>query len=300
MGRDPQESASGGRPSGLRVDPADLPTRAFLALADALARYHRHCVVHLDRLERLFRDGRRVVVVGNHALDIVDPLLFCTETYRKLGCVPRFIGHENGWFRVPGLREIAAHFHIIASRRPEETVEALRRDGFLMLYPGANREAALRSYRDEPYRLKWRDRTGFLRTALEAEAELVFVAALGNDEAYYQSLLPTPRSLLRWANAGDAERYSGARLGFGMLGPHLVPGLFPLPVRLTHVVSEPLDLGDREAARRDPLALAELHERVWKECQSFLDHQVARRETHTDLLYTALRAAQSALHGLGL
>ena len=282
------------------IDPRDLPTRAFLAAADALGAYHRHRVLHLEPLERLFADGRRVVVVGNHALDIVDPLLFCATVYRELGRVPHFIGHEKGWFRIPVLRDISARFQVIASRKPEETVAALRRDGFLMLYPGSNREAAMRSYRDEPYRLKWEGRMGYLRTALEAEAEVVFVAALGSDEMYYQSLIPTPQRLIGWLNGGDAERYRGARLGFGMLGAHLVPGLFPWPVRLTHVVSEPIVLGDRERARRDPEALTALHESVWAECQAFLDGQVKRRDEHSDALDGAIRSVQALLQRAGL
>jgi 1-acyl-sn-glycerol-3-phosphate acyltransferase len=286
-------------PLGVRIDPRDWPTSVFLGFASLLARYHRHRVLHLERLARPFAEGRRVLLVGNHALDIADPLLLLATVYRRLGRVPHFVGHENGWFRLPLLRQIARHYQVIPSRRPEETIAALRRDGFVMLYPGSNREAALRSYRDEPYRLKWEGRTGFLRVALEADAELVFVAALGSDEAYYQSRLPTPRAILALANAGDAERYRGARLGFGLLGPHLVPGLLPLPVRITHVLSHPLDLGDRERARRDPAALAELHRRVSAGCQSFLDAAMARRR-HSDPLDRALRAAQRGLQRLGV
>jgi acyltransferase-like protein len=134
-----------------------------------------------------------VLLVGNHALDVVDPLLLLATVFRKLHRTPRFIGHENGWFRVPVLRDISARFNVIPSRRPEEAVAALRRDGFFMLYPGSVREAGMRSYRDEPYRLRWEGRSGFLRLALDAEADVVFVAALGNDEAYYQSGLPDAR-----------------------------------------------------------------------------------------------------------
>ncbi len=285
---------------GLTIDPGDLPTRIFLAAADALGRYHRHRVLHLERLARLFADGRRVVVVGNHALDIVDPLLFCATVYRQLGRVPRFIGHEKGWFRIPVLRDVSARFQVIASRKPEETVAALRRDGFLMLYPGANREAAMRSYRDEPYRLKWEGRMGYLRTALEADAEIVFVAAIGSDEMYYQSLIPTPERLIGWLNGGDAARYRGARLTFGVLGAHLVPGLFPWPVRLTHIVSEPIVLGNRERARRDPAALAALHESVWAECQAFLDGWVKRRGKYSDALDSSIRSVQTQLQRAGL
>jgi hypothetical protein len=286
--------------TGATIDPEAWPTRAFLSLADVLGRYHRHRVVNLERLGQLFRSGRRVLLVGNHALDIVDPLLLLATVFRKLHRAPRFIGHENGWFRVPVLRDISARFNIIPSRRPELAVAALRRDGFLMLYPGSVREAGMRSYRDEPYRLKWEGRSGFLRLALDAEADVVFVAALGNDEAYYQSALAMPDALTRLVNGGDGDRYRGMPLAFGLLGPHLVPGLFPLPVRVTHVIAKPLDLGDREEARRDPQALEALHARVWSECQQFLDRVVADRERHSDTLDRSIRGAQALLQRFGL
>jgi len=286
--------------TGAGIDPDAWPTRAFLSLADALGQYHRHRVVNLERLRRLFSSGRRVLLVGNHALDIVDPLLLLATVFRKLHRAPRFIGHENGWFRVPVLRDISSRFNIIPSRRPEEAVAALRQDGFLMLYPGSVREAGMRSYRDEPYRLKWEGRTGFLRLALDAEADVVFVAALGNDEAYYQSALAMPDVLTRLVNGGDGDRYRGMRMAFGLLGPHLVPGLFPLPVRVTHVIAKPLDLGDRERARRDPQALDALHARVWSECQQFLDRVVADRERHSDTLDRSIRGAQALLQRFGL
>lgn len=282
------------------IDVGDLAFRSFFSAANALRRYHRHRVVHLERLAKQFDRGRGVVLVGNHALDIVDPLLLLATVYERTGRIPNFIGHENGWFQVPVLRAVAERFQVIPSRRPEQTAAALRRNGFLMLYPGSNREAALRSYRDEPYTLKWENRTGFLRLALETDADVVFVAALGSDEAYYQSRLPTPRALLRLANAGDAERYRGARLTFGLLGAHVVPGLVPWPVRITHFLSPALDLGDRERAARDEGALAALHERIWSECQAFLDGVVRRRSRYTDAVDRSLRAAQKRLQRWGV
>lgn len=285
-------------PPGL-VDPGDRVLRGGLALAGVLGRYHRHQVLHLERLERLFEQGRRVVLVGNHALDPVDPTLLLATVYRRTGRIPNFIGHE-AWFRVPLLRDLMRRFHVIPSRRPDETVEAVRRHGFLMLYPGGVRESGMRSYRNDPYTLKWQGRTGYLRTALEADAELVFVAAVGSDEAYYQSNLPTPRALIRLLNGGDDERYRGIRLQFGAAGVHLVPGLLPFPVRITHVLSEPLDLGDRRRALRDPAALAELHGRISRICQRFLDAAVARRHQHGDFLDAGIRSVQRVLGQLGV
>lgn len=285
---------------GLALDHPDWMTRGFLLSARALARYHRHRVMHLARLGQVLRRGRRVILVGNHALDIVDPLLFLAAVVARYGRFPCFIGHENGWFRVPLLRTISERYRVIPSRQPQAAAEALERHGFLMLYPGSNSEAAMRVYRDEPYCLKWHDRLGFLRLALECDAEILFVAAVGNDELYYQSRLATPRAFLRWVNAGDADRYRGARLTFGLLGPHLLPGVFPLPVRLTHVVSPPLDLGDRDAARHDPEVLAALHLQVWEDCQNFLDAAVARRHRDTDLLDRVVRGGEQVLQQLGL
>ncbi len=123
---------------------------------------------------------------------------------------------------------------------------------------------------------------------------------MGCDEAYYQSRLALPRTLLRVANGGDDQRYKGMRLRFGATGVHLLPGLFPFPVRLAHVVSRPLDLGDRERARSDPQALDELHARVWRECQGFLDRAVARRQRDSDWLDGGIRSAQRVLHHLGI
>jgi hypothetical protein len=295
----PRPRARGVTVAGAAIDRDAWPARAFLAFADVLRRYHRHRVVNLARLERLFRAGRRVLLVGNHALDIVDPLLLLATIFDKLHRVPRFVGHENGWFRVPVLRNVSARFKIIPSRQPEAAVAALRSDGFLMLYPGAIREAGMRSYRDEPYELKWAERTGFLRLALEADADVVFVAALGCDEAYYQSALATPEMLIRLIN-GDGARYRGMPLTVGLFGVHLVPGLFPLPVRLTHVIARPLDLGDRERARRDPRTFADLHDRVWSDCQRFLDRVVADRERYSDRLDRTVRGAERLLQSIGL
>jgi hypothetical protein len=269
----------------------------MLGYASALAAYHRHRVFGLEHLARLFEAGRRVVLVSNHVFDLGDPLLFVAVLARRWGRVPHFIGQENLVFHTPGLRELATGWGVIPSRQLAEAETALRDDGLLMLFPGAGREAALRSFRSEPYRLKWEDRTGFLKLALDGEAELVFVATVGSEEMYYQSRLPAPSLLLR---AFSAERYRGARLTFGLLGPHVVPAFFPFPVQLTHHVAPPLDLGDREALRRDPARLAARHRRIWDECQAFLDGAVRWRDANAPALDRIVRGAQLVAQGLGL
>lgn len=296
-----------GRPSGPLVSGVPVDARAFvprllLGYASLLARYHQHRVRNMEHLDRLIRAGRRVVLVGNHVMDLADPLLFVAEMVRRHGRAPHFIGHENVIFHVPGLRELATTWGVIPSRRPVEAGNALARDGLLMLFPGSGREALLRRYRDEPYRLKWEGRTGFVRLALEHDAAILFVAAVGSEEMYYQSALPTPDCLMAFFNAGDAARYRGTPLGFGLLGPHVMPAVFPLPVQLTHDLSTPLDLGtaaDRAAALHDDDALDVLHRHVWRQAQEALDTAVARRDAVAPWHDRAIRGVERTLQRLG-
>lgn len=282
---------------GIAIARDDWVAAPFLAYARLFARYHRHRVVHLERIGTLLRAGRRVVLVGNHVLDVLDPLLFTAAMLDRYDRVPHFVGHENLIFGMPGIAQLARTYGMIPSRHMDETARALEHDGLLMLYPGSGSEAARRVYREEPYRLKWEGRFGFLRLALRYDAEVLFVTGLGIDEMYYQSRFAFPEWALRLAGS---ERYAGSRVQVGLLGPHVIPGMIPLPVQITHVVSPPLELGDRELARRSKRALRELHERVWHECQALLDREVAHRGRHSDWLDRGVRGAESLLQRLGL
>lgn len=286
--------------SGVEADPSDPALRPFLLLAAGLRRYHRHRIRHLERLGHLLEAGRRVIVVSNHALDIVDPLLFVATVCERYGRIPHFIGHENFIFGMPVLRDVARRWYVLPARRPADTEAALQRDGFLMLFPGAGTEALSRDYRREPYRLKWEGRGGFLRLALKYDAQILFVATVGNDDMYFQSRLPMPDLLLAAYNGGDPERYRGARLQFGLVGPHILPAVTPLPVQITHVVSQPLELGNRKAALADPGAFDALHRRVNARCQSSLTRAVNRERSRADLLDRGVRRVGSLLRGFGL
>jgi 1-acyl-sn-glycerol-3-phosphate acyltransferase len=285
------------QPPGIPIARDDWVAAPFLAYARLFARYHRHRVLHLDRVGALLRAGRRVVLVGNHVLDALDPLLFTAAMLERLDRAPHFVGHENLIFGTPGLAWLARRYGMIPSRRMAETEAALEHDGILMLYPGSGSEAARRVYREEPYRLKWEGRLGFLKLALRHDAELLFVSGIGIDEMYYQSSFATPDFLLRLTHS---ERYAGARLQFGLAGPHVLPGFVPMPVRITHVVSEPLDLGDRAAARRSKHVLRALQARIWSECQALLDREIAHRGRNSDWLDRGVRGAESLLQRIGL
>src|SRR5262249_11689587 len=152
----------------------------------------------------------------------------------------RFVAHELGFFRLPGLRSFMAASGVIPSRDPALAERALRGSGLLALYPGAGSEAALRLYRREPYQLKWYGGLGIVELALRSAATTLFVAGIGIDELYYQTNRRVPASIFRWLRGTYLEEYRGLRLQLGAAGLHVLPGIWPLPVRVTHVISNPI------------------------------------------------------------
>jgi len=280
-------------------DPGHAANRAMLSIGEGLRLYHRHSVRGLGHLAAALAQERPVVLVGNHCLDVVDPLMLNVAVYQEVGRPLRFIGHGSVFFETPLVRELAPIWGLIPNRHMALADTVLARERVLVLYPGSGAEAILRSYWREPYRLKWYGRVGFVELAARHRATLLFVAGLGIDELYYQTDLRIPAAVMRILNAGDAEYYHGARLQLGALGPHVVPAVFPLPVRVTHVISPPLGLS-ADLDPDDEVAVRRTQVRLWAECQSFLDRAIAARDRDSDTLDRIVRTTMYWMHRLGL
>jgi hypothetical protein len=273
--------------------------RATLRFGRLLRIYHRHELLGIDNLCRALDAERPVLLIGNHCMDLVDPLMLRAAIYHETRRLVRFIGHELMFFRLPGFRSFAAGAGVIPSQNLDLALRVLREDGVLMLYPGAGSEAALRFRRREPYRLKWYERVGFVELALRSRATLLFVAAVGIDEMFYQTDVRVPSGLFRLVDGTYLESYRGLRFELGSAGLHLIPGVFPLPVKVTHEISKPLRL-DRSVDAADRGALEKTQIRIWARCQKLLDQAVAARDRRSDWLDAALRRAGHALQEIGL
>ncbi|MGH7819119.1 MAG: 1-acyl-sn-glycerol-3-phosphate acyltransferase [Candidatus Binatia bacterium] len=129
--------------------------RGVLRVAGAFRRYHRHHVRGLQHLQEALGSGRPVILAGNHCMDVVDPLMLVTAIRRDLGRAIPAIGHRTIFFGLPGVRSLVRASGVIPSGDAALAEKILRREGALLVYPGAGQEAALRSYRREPYTLKW-------------------------------------------------------------------------------------------------------------------------------------------------
>ena len=283
-------------PAARRVDRDHWAIVGMRAAGRAFQLYHRHRVDGLEHLTAAMARGP-VLLVGNHCLDLVDPLMLTVAIERATARVMRFIVHGNLFFEMPVLRTLAPIWGLIPNRHVEMADAALREDGMLMLYPGSGTEAILRSYRREPYTLKWDGKLGFVQLAARHRATLLFVAGVGIDELYYQTDVATPAAMVAYGNAGDADYYRGARLQIGAAGLHLLPAVLPLPVRVTHVISPPLTL-PRDLDPDDHEAVEHTQVRLWAEAQAFLDRACATRES--DVVDRGCRSVMGALQRLGV
>lgn len=279
-----------------QVDPNHWANRMMRLTGGMFRLYHRHRIEGLANLTSALAAGP-VVLVGNHCFDLVDPWMFTVAVHRETGHVLRFIAHGNLVFGMPGLRTLAPIWGLVPNRQVEMADAVLRQDRLLMLYPGSGTEAILRSYRREPYCLKWDGKLGFVELAARHRATLLFVACIGIDELYYQTDIATPTRMIAYGNGGDGDYYRGARLQIGAAGPHLLPAVLPLPVRITHVISPPLALPhDLDPDDRD--ALARVQVRLWAEAQAFLDAACAARAS--DVVDRGCRGVMSVLQRVGV
>jgi 1-acyl-sn-glycerol-3-phosphate acyltransferase len=284
---------------GSIVERSRWTDRIASIVGEMLRRYHRHQAVGLAHLRAALDSRKPVLLVGNHSMDAIDPLMLRTAIHAALGRSVPFIGHELIFFRLPGLRSLMQAAGVIPSRDPELAERTLRDTGVLALYPGAGSEAALRLYRREPYRLKWYGRQGFVELALRTRATILFVAGIGIDELFFQTNRRIPSSLFRWVEGTNLAEYRGMRLQLGPLGLHVLPTDPSFPVRVTHVISPPIHY-DENIDPLDRAGVEKTHVHVWASCQRFLDEAIASRDRHSDALDAACRRAMRLLEEIGL
>lgn len=194
--------------------------KSILPVLQAARLYHRHEVIGLNRLPK---EGRALVVV-NHSLATYDIVLLMTAIYSQLGRLPRPL-IDRLFFKIPYLGELASVFGAVKGS-PDAAERLLSEDEIVTVAPGGMREA-LRPSRDR-YRILWDKRYGFIRLAMKVKAPIVLAACPKADDLYQIY----PSYVTAWAYRSFKIPLFVARgLGFTPL---------PRPVKLTHILSEPM------------------------------------------------------------
>lgn len=225
-----------------------------------LKSYFRYSV---DGLENIPRRGR-AMIVSNHGLLPVDGWFLFYEIMRATG---RWVRGLTDWriYKFPWLRQFFMDMGMVVGS-PANGDALLRREELIFIMPGGSKEAWKSSrYR---YRLLWQGRTGFIRMALRNRCPIIPSANVGTDDTYiiFFDGYTTAYRLFRTKRA---------------LLPISVPvglGLFPLPVRMTQYIGEPIVLPYPPEAENDPAIVEECQELVKTKVHGLIDRGLRERE----------------------
>ena len=146
------------------------------AMVAPLARITQPLVIGIDGVPE-----RGMLLVGNHTtFGLLDVPFMMAELWERRGIAARGLG-DHGHYKIPIWRELLTSGGMVRGTR--ENVRALMRDGEpILVYPGGGGEVF--KQRGEKYQLKWKERLGFARLAIEFGYPIVPFAGVGAEEMY--------------------------------------------------------------------------------------------------------------------
>ncbi len=178
--------------------------------------------------------SRPAIYVSNHTvLGVFDGYPFAIELYLRKGLILRALADSNHWL-IPVWKDIIQKNLGVVEASRANCRELMKRRDSIVVFPGGTREVCKK--KGEEYILKWSDRRGFVRMAMEFGYDIIPVAAVGAEETFTvikdaNDILKSPfGSFLKLI--GVAEKY----LKNGELMPPVVRGIgdtiIPRPAKL--------------------------------------------------------------------
>jgi 1-acyl-sn-glycerol-3-phosphate acyltransferase len=203
-------------------------TRSFIA---PFKRYFKPEFIGIDDIDA----SRPAMYVSNHAvLGVLDGYPFGAELYLRKGIFLRALADRNH-FKIPLWRDVL-HKNLGAVEASRANCSAIMERGeSLLVFPGGTREICKK--KGEAYELKWEDRRGFVRMAMQHGYDIIPVAAVGAEDAY--TVVKDANDILDHSLAGKFLKQTGLAHTMFKDGELLLPlvkgvglTLFPKPVKL--------------------------------------------------------------------
>ncbi|BDS13700.1 lysophospholipid acyltransferase family protein [Aureispira anguillae] len=139
-----------------------------------------------------------VLFVGNHTLlGLWDASIMWFKLYNDKNIFTYSLG-DRAHFQIPFWRDLASQFGMVEASRKNCT-ELMQNQQYTLVFPGGAREAF--KNKGEAYKLKWNNRTGFVKMAIEHQCTIVPFSAVGAEECYElvwdsKEILSSPLGLL--------------------------------------------------------------------------------------------------------
>ena len=126
--------------------------------------------------------SKPAIYVSNHTiLGVFDGYPFAIELFLRKGLLLRALADSNHWY-IPVWKDIISKRLGVVEASRDNCRELMKRKESLMVFPGGTREICKK--KGEQYILKWSDRKGFVRMAMEYGYDIIPVAAVGAEETY--------------------------------------------------------------------------------------------------------------------
>jgi len=246
--------------------PTDAQMNRVASLLAPLERITEPKVYGVERIPE-----RGTLFVGNHTLfGLVDVPFMATQLWRHRRIRLRGLG-EHAHYRVPVWRNLLERSGMVRGTR--ENARALMRDGqHILVFPGGTGEVF--HGRGQKYRLRWKERVGFARLAIELGYPIVPFAAVGVEEMF--DIVADDRT------PGLAHAYPIISRLVGLPLPPIAhgigPTLIPRPKRLYFWFGEPIETVRFDGRAGDDDAARELRDEVRAAVQSGIEFLLAERE----------------------
>jgi len=179
--------------------------------------------------------SKPALFVSNHTvLGVLDGYPFGIELYLKKGIVLRSLADSNH-YKIPFWRDLITQRLGVVKASRENCAAIMMRKESLLVFPGGTKEICKK--KDEQYILKWSDRNGFVRMAMQYGYDIIPVAAVGAEEAY--TITKDANEILQETNFGKFLKFTGLSdsifKGGDLLPPFIKgfgPTFIPKPVKL--------------------------------------------------------------------
>jgi len=236
---------TGSRTAIPRLPPSPSPRQLdrLVSVIAPLARLTQPKVYGIERIP-----DRGVLLVANHTIyGLIDVPFAMAELWRRRELAVRGLG-DRAHYAIPVWRNLLELCGMVRGTR--ENVRALMRDEqAILVFPGGASEVF--KQHDERYCLKWKERMGFARLAIEFGYPIIPLAMVGVEEMF--PVLADEHTPL----VGEASHLLRRLVGLPLppIGVGLGP-LLPRPERMYFWFGEPIDTlrfagkADDEAAAR--------------------------------------------------